>query len=392
VLDEFNKPYIPRITPPFGPVFDRQAWKINFQDNLLNSRMYHVYFGASGGGKSVAISDALKQKYGVIHVPLRNSLTNQAIWEKFADSIGYFGSQKRQNSSIDPSSIYKVFLDAASFWKKETKNSPVLIVEDIHSVKSREFVEFAASLVEIYSRGEANVVFTVSDYSMISELRSVSGHSSRLRWSLFPDVPDEDLEKQLLSLYIKEKVEKNVERELVIEPGWEDVDLGTWRESPKHNFILVNESDVKLIVKSIGSHMEDLLTLISDVINNPKVPVQKLIDEIVEREVPNFASIFVNEPINPVLVLTADRIFRDLEKKEQVNIFNVINDFPQITFPSVNTAVKQLVEKNLLTFVNDETVRSHARRCLGAFQIVKKRGSVLNAIHLSKEMINPKKN
>lgn len=45
-------------------------------------------------------------------------------------------------------------------------------MEDIHSARKGEFEQFTGSLVENYSRGLVNVIFTVSDYSMISKLRS----------------------------------------------------------------------------------------------------------------------------------------------------------------------------------------------------------------------------
>lgn len=90
------------------------------------------------------------------------------------------------------------------------------------------------------------------------------------------------------------------------------------------------------------------------------------------------------------MILTAYRIFEDLEKNDQVYIFNILEDFPQIKDEDVNEAIVKLVEKNLLTFVDHKTVKPHARRCLAAFQIVKKEPTVNRAFNRSRDMISKK--
>lgn len=90
-----NKPYIPQVPPDFGPIFERSVWKEKFDSELLRNFMYHIYFGASGTGKSVAISDTLKGKCGIIHISLRHAPTNDLIWKTFANSIGCSGSKDK---------------------------------------------------------------------------------------------------------------------------------------------------------------------------------------------------------------------------------------------------------------------------------------------------------
>lgn len=56
-----------------------------------------------------------------------------------------------------------------------------------------------------------------------------------------------------------------------IDPGWKDILLGT---RTGKNFVFYNEGDIKLIVKIIGSHMEDLSYVIKNVADYPNEPVK----------------------------------------------------------------------------------------------------------------------
>ena len=69
--------------------------------------------------------------------------------------------------------------EAATKLKKKANLKPVIIVEDIHSVKPLKpdqghppGSEFAGQLVDLYARGLVNVVYTVSDFSALSLLSS----------------------------------------------------------------------------------------------------------------------------------------------------------------------------------------------------------------------------
>lgn len=86
ILNKLSNDYDPDVKPKFGPVFQRGNWKQEFL-RRAHSDMYLCYYGASDIGKSVAICDALKNRKGVVYLPLRKANEHQ-IAQIFATQIG----------------------------------------------------------------------------------------------------------------------------------------------------------------------------------------------------------------------------------------------------------------------------------------------------------------
>jgi hypothetical protein len=76
------------LKPDFGPVFPRDAWKKEFL-RRSDGKMYLLYYGASALGKSIAVTDALSGRKGVICSRLHNE---KNVTEYFNRSIGFTGN------------------------------------------------------------------------------------------------------------------------------------------------------------------------------------------------------------------------------------------------------------------------------------------------------------
>jgi hypothetical protein len=78
--------------PEWGPVFQRPKFNESFVKSLAG-KIYHLYYGPSGSGKSIAISNALKT--GVIYLSVRNCVNLKSFWRNIGVACGFIDSKKQ---------------------------------------------------------------------------------------------------------------------------------------------------------------------------------------------------------------------------------------------------------------------------------------------------------
>jgi len=273
VLKKLETPYVPGVLPDYGPVFRRDGWREDFLKKV-NSKDYVCYYGASSLGKSVAITNALKDRRGVMYIPLRQS-------DKIAHHFGYYGTEKGESSPNDFTEYLDTFKVAVQQFNKKYKQKVVVVIDDIHDDKTSESskISLAHYLIELHNAGYINCVYSVSDYQAVSFLRQLSGHSTRFRSELFPSIPDEDLEKQLKDLIWKKKlVEHELEQSVFsfINSASEEHNCTL----PKVNFVFQNPDDVKLVVKYLDSHMGAVTSVLRSIIEEKKNQQRMLLTKL----------------------------------------------------------------------------------------------------------------
>ena len=97
VLKMLNRPFVPPILLKYGPSFDREDWGKMFKSLLEKRRgVYRACYGPSDIGKSVAVTEALRGRKGVVYVDLRE-VVPEAIPNKFAIALGMFDDEKKGN-------------------------------------------------------------------------------------------------------------------------------------------------------------------------------------------------------------------------------------------------------------------------------------------------------
>jgi hypothetical protein len=76
-----NEPFQHPLKPKYGPIFPRVQWEKAFKQ-AASEDMYHLYYGASNLGKSVAITNALVNMKGIIYLRLHEA-TDSAVFDAF---------------------------------------------------------------------------------------------------------------------------------------------------------------------------------------------------------------------------------------------------------------------------------------------------------------------
>jgi hypothetical protein len=156
VLYTLKRPFVP-LKPTFGPTFHRPLWEEQLRSK--NFFVYDVYPGVRGSGKSVALTNALEGREGVVHCKLRDSTD---IIDTFARSIGIMHADK---------SMFFALEEACSEFKGSRSQKPIIIVEDIdkgRDSKSNRLTDkasyLARNLVNMYDCGLLHVIYTVSNW------------------------------------------------------------------------------------------------------------------------------------------------------------------------------------------------------------------------------------
>jgi hypothetical protein len=376
ISDVLKKAYVPPSNPEFGPVFTRGEWEKEFKDKL-NKKMYHLYHGPSELGKSMAIAHALKGRVGVVHLVLREETPTTVL-----------SALARALHIPDCNDVMGEFRVAAREFLETTKTKVVVIVEDIHSIPGPLSVEvrsFLGKLVDLHNDGLINVVFTVSDFSAVSLLRGVSGHSSRLSASPFPSIDDATLANLLQELAIKATVEQQeailntqmTHYERLKELAKKPLDWTWIKQGPntRKDFILVFPKEkAEKIVAKLNSHMGDTTKCLRAVVEDGK-SVDVAVEEVVKQAEPSLADSLLGESCGTVdqltYIATVHLLYEALADAESVDWYTVVhNTAKDIDQAEVREAVKQLVSNNLLSYVDSFTVSAHSRRLKWAYKNV----------------------
>jgi len=253
--------------------------------------------------------------------------------------------------------------------------------------------EFAGQLVDLYARGLVNVVYTVSDFSALSLLSSVSGHSHRLKKAAFPSIPEEVLIEQLVKL-ASTKQQAQIDSERAKQTSSNSALFKFFnRQEPlpdKYYFVLSQEAQAAKIVEHFGAHMGDILSCLRAVIEK-KMPVEAAIETVISEaalDVHNALMGRIGLPEDSdFLIVVADIIFEALscDGVEKVDwyttvVYPVRERKGVISRQVVIAAVELLVAKNLLSFVDPDNVSFHDRRIKWAYSQEKQKPSVQDAV------------
>jgi len=352
--------------PEWGPVFERPSFKKAFVESLTK-KVYHLYYGPSGSGKSIAISNALHGKTGVIYLSVRNSVDIASIWLNIGIASGFI-EPKAQTKDVQPVELIRSLKDAGKKWKAETGQKMIFVIEDLHSPHLQaDAFQICGPLVELYDAGLANVIFTISDYSSLERFLKQSGHSSRLKYSLFPDMNDKELKEQLIDKF-KVRYPKSIGSV-----------MGGGQIKEEEKEINLNEISVDLVVEKIGSHMEDLTLILKESFEKQQ-SVEPLVDQIVKQRAQQLYTFFGSlKDLGQVFV--GHNIFEKLlaSKGEPVkwgDIYLSNRDHLEMSF--VAECINHLVAQNFLTFVDAEYVKAHSRATLAVYKVAKQKEDLVS--------------
>jgi hypothetical protein len=372
ILGLLKKPYVPPSNPKFGPVFCRGMWEQEFKAKI-NKDLYHLYFGPSELGKSMAIAHALKGRDGVVHLVLREDAHN--VLNTLASVLGV----------PDCNDVMREFRDAVSEFLKSEKKKVVVLVEDIHSVQGPlplTVREFLGKLVGLHNDGLVNVVFTVSDFSAVSLLHSVSGHS-RLSASSFPAIDDETLVGELSALAVKatEEQKQAIKKakmnhlESLKEIAQKAIAWSTTPEDKDVIKVFPTKDEAKEIVAKLDSHMGDTTKCLRAVVEDGK-SVQDAVNEVIKQAEPTLIDALLGKSCGEVdrltYIATIHLLYEALDgDAESVHWHTVVHKgAPGIAQAEVIKAVEQLVSNNLLSYIDNLHVSFHSRRLKWAYKNV----------------------
>eukprot|EP01129_Flabellula_baltica_P005335 TRINITY_DN1926_c0_g1_i1.p1 TRINITY_DN1926_c0_g1~~TRINITY_DN1926_c0_g1_i1.p1 ORF type:complete len:412 (+),score=82.67 TRINITY_DN1926_c0_g1_i1:134-1369(+) len=255
IYHKMKEDFVAPVTPKTGPVFPRQSLLDEFDDLLERDDFYIVYYGPSGSGKSVAISNLFDtevsnslsrifgekrlthKRKGIIYLDLRRLSSEFQVQKYFAREIGYSGMIVDQNEQNFEDVLF-CFVQACKMFSESEGYKPTLIVEDIHN-SFDDASSLALTLVDYFSKGIINAVYVVSDYKCVNDLINLSGHGSRLEPRLFPELDESELVKYLMNLASSQQG--------VIEYIFGD------QES------LLSQDQASLIIQTLGTNVSDVL-------------------------------------------------------------------------------------------------------------------------------------
>jgi len=393
VLNKLDEEFKPSKNPSWGPVFDRPSFQIPFIEYLDKSTMYHVYYGPSGSGKSVALSHALKGKTGVIYFSVRGSSGSSSIWQNVGTACGLDQNMLQKSENVEDI-VIQAIREAARIRNAELHQRLIFLVEDIHDTKlgDKAYDTLCGQLLELYADGLANIIYNVSDYSALSHFQRQSGHSSRLSSSLFPDMTDKELKDQLLRKDFI--VDRHETKTATAESGH------TWKQVVKtQEKIKFNEKEIDLIVEKIGSHMEYLIKVLRDH-SELKRPVDALVNQLVgehARQIFDFFSsltdlgqIFVAHQIFEKLLKSREEFVKSKQasnsnqqpvksNEESVEWSKIyLENKEHLDLQFVRECIVGLVTKNFLTYVDAEHVKAHSRATLAGYEMAKTREALVS--------------
>jgi hypothetical protein len=400
IYKKLNAPFVP-LSPSYGPVFRRPSWKKWFLDLIRsqNAQSYICYYGANEAGKSIAVTQALKDETGVIYIPLRGVGSEQSIPGRFGHTIGYFG-----NEEIDPKISMETLLhalkDACEEYKyTHHKKKVIIIVDDIHKQIDKMSLSFnpliadmAQEFVDLYASGLINVVYLVSEYNSVPILKNLSGHC-RLSSLIFPTIPDDELFQDLSELARTNDVNPSVPAYL----EWaffKKVEL----RSPYYH-IFPNDEDVMLLVTHIGSHIGSLVDAIQKIVDK-KMPLQNVIDDRIQDIIPAIENILtgfhhdklLELPISvtkPAFIIVTWEIFELLSVHEKIAWKNLIKvkDI-RVTTEALREIILILVQMHVLTYDTYDEVKFHKRIMKYGFLKVRENDFIQRSLRESTQFLH----
>lgn len=210
-----------------------------------------------------------------------------------------------------------------------------------------------------------------------------SGHTSRLTYSLFPDISDDQLEKQLLEIPIH-KYKPNLQPATELDGTWNDLTPETHTKLIKE---LINPQHVKMLVEQIGSQMNDLTEILyrhyedgipcaghhtcwkNEIFLNDFFFSIELIEKLFARRAGDIYNFFIKLK-NAEQIFIFHQIFELLLKSDgkAVRWDDIYVEY-ELELADVHSFVRTLVHENLLAFVDSKYVRMHSRATLAGYKI-----------------------
>lgn len=380
VLKKLNEPFKSPLTPDFGPVFPRGEWEENFRQ-LANRKMYLAYFGASSLGKSIAITHALSGRKGVILLRLHEA-GGPSVTTRFVKDTNMLNRQVQLNFGEGQDVIMSLFADACKAFKEKEGMPPVMIVEDLHRCMSRDKESLdpqaealVGDLVRIHNDGNLNVVYSMSDFTGILLLQGVSGHSSRLKVAPFPPIPRDILEDNLYRLTTvkqHEQLESHNANSFISKTT--SIVLSKRDNKNENRFIIDKKEDCQKIVEHLGSHMGDTISCVRMIVEQGR-SVDEAINSVIRAAEPYLKNALVGDEEvcknldRTEFLVTVHTVFELFNSgNEQVEDIQILKLFPTVPRMVILKSLRRLVELNLCSFHDKQTVTLHSRKLLYAYK------------------------